>query len=221
MYLLARTDPIAPKHRGISCMYLDLHIPGVTVRPLVFINGEHHFNEVFFDNVQVPKENLVGPLHEGWKVAMTTLTYERTAAAGRAHELQLKRLAELARTIQIDGSPASQDAYVRQQVARFNIEYEAFKYTGLRALTRMLKGLPPGPERSVMKIMGAELNLRLNRFVSELLGHYALVDGATAAVPDGAEVLNRILMSRAHCVSGGTVEIQRNIIGERSLGLPK
>jgi len=221
MYLLARTDPMAPKHRGISCMYLDLRSPGVTVRPLVFINGEHHFNEVFFDNVQVPKENLAGPLHEGWKVAMTTLTYERSAAAGRAHELQLKRLAELARSIEIDGRPASRNQYVRQQVARFNIEYEAFKYTGLRALTRMLKGLPPGPERSVMKIMGAELNLRINRFVTELLGHYALVDGATTAVPDGAEVLNRILMSRAHCVSGGTVEIQRNIIGERTLGLPK
>ncbi len=221
MYMLARTDPKAPKHRGISCMYLDLHSPGVTVRPLVFINGEHHFNEVFFDNVQVPKENLVGPFHEGWKVAMTTLTYERTAAAGRAHELQLKRLAELTRTIEIDGHPAARNHYVRQQVARFNIEYEAFKYTGLRALTRMLKGLPPGPERSVMKIVGAELNLRINRFVTELLGHYALVDGATAAVPDGAEVLNRILMSRAHCVSGGTVEIQRNIIGERTLGLPK
>ena len=221
MYLLARTDPKAPKHRGISCMYLDLQSSGVTVQPLIFINGEHHFNQVFFDNVQVPKENLVGPLHEGWKVAMTTLTYERTAAAGRAHELQLQRLAELARTIHIEGSPASEDSYVRQQVARFNIEYQAFKYTGLRALTRMLKGLPPGPERSVMKIVGAELNLRLNRFVTELLGHYALVDGATGLVPDGAEVLNRVLLSRAHCVSGGTVEIQRNIIGERTLGLPK
>jgi alkylation response protein AidB-like acyl-CoA dehydrogenase len=221
MYMLVRTDPAAPKHRGISCMYLDLRSSGVTVRPLVFINGEHHFNEVFFDNVQVPKENLVGPLHEGWKVAMTTLTYERTAAAGRAHELQLNRLAELARTIEIDGRPAADNDYVRQQVVRLRIEYEAFKYTGLRALTRLLKGLPPGPERSVMKIMGAELNVRINKFVTELAGHHALVDGPTPAVPDGAEVLNRVLMARAHCVSGGTVEIQRNIIGERTLGLPK
>jgi alkylation response protein AidB-like acyl-CoA dehydrogenase len=221
IYVLVRTDPNAPKHRGISCMYLDLRSAGVTVRPLVFINGEHHFNEVFFDNVQVPKENLVGPLHEGWKVAMTTLTYERSAAAGRAHESQLNRLADLARTFEIDGRPASENQYVRQQIARLRIDYEAFKYTGLRALTRLLKGLPPGPERSVMKIVGAELNVRINRFVTELAGHHALVDGSTALVPDAAEVLNRILTSRAHCVSGGSVEIQRNIIGERTLGLPK
>ncbi len=221
MYMLVRTDPKAPKHRGISCMYLDLRSPGVAVRPLVFINGEHHFNEVFFDNVQVPRENLVGPLHEGWKVAMTTLGYERSAAAGRAHDLQLKRLDELARAAEIDGRPAAQNTYVRQQVARLHIDYEAFKYTGLRALTRQLKGLPPGPERSMMKIAGAELAVRINRFVTELMGNHALVDGPTPLVPDGAEVLNRVLLARVHCVSGGTVEIQRNIIGERTLGLPK
>jgi alkylation response protein AidB-like acyl-CoA dehydrogenase len=221
MYMLVRTDPAAPKHRGISCMYLDMHSPGVSVRPLVFINGEHHFNEVFFDNVEVPRENLVGPLHEGWKVAMTTLGYERTASAGRAHELQLKRLAELTRAVEIDGFPAADNAYVRQQVARLHIEYQAFKYTGLRALSRLLKGLPPGPERSVMKIVGAELAVRINRFVTELLGNQALVDGPAPAVPDGAEVLNRVLLARVHCVSSGTVEIQRNIIGERTLGLPK
>jgi alkylation response protein AidB-like acyl-CoA dehydrogenase len=221
MYMLVRTDPQAPRHRGISCMYLDLKSPGVSVRPLVFINGEHHFNQVFFDNVQVPRENLVGPLHEGWKVAMTTLGYERTAAAGRAHELQLRRLCELARAVEFCGRAGTQDSYARQQIARLHIEYEAFKYTGLRALTRMLKGMAPGPERSMMKIAGAELAVRINRFVTELLGNHALVDGPTAAVPDGAEVLNRVLLSRVHCVSGGTVEIQRNIIGERTLGLPK
>jgi alkylation response protein AidB-like acyl-CoA dehydrogenase len=221
MYMLVRTDPHAPKHRGISCMYLDLRSPGVTVQPLVFINGEHHFNQVFFDNVQVPKENLVGPLHEGWKVAMTTLGYERTASAGRAHELQLRRLDDLARAAEIGGCPAASDSYVRQRVAQLHIEYEAFKYTGLRSLTRMLKGLPPGPERSMMKIAGAELAVRINRFVTELLGYHALIDGPTPLIPDGAEVLNRVLLARVHCVSGGTVEIQRNIIGERTLGLPK
>jgi alkylation response protein AidB-like acyl-CoA dehydrogenase len=123
--------------------------------------------------------------------------------------------------VEIDGRPAAENAYVRQQVARLHIEYEAFKYTGLRALTRLLKGMAPGPERSMMKIAGAELAVRINRFVTELLGHHALVDGPTPAVPDGAEVLNRVLLAPVHCVSGGTVEIQRNIIGERTLGLPK
>jgi alkylation response protein AidB-like acyl-CoA dehydrogenase len=220
MYMLVRTDSAAPKHRGISCIYLDMHSPGVEVRPLIFINGEHHFNQVFFDNVQVPKENLVGPLNEGWKVAMTTLGYERTAAAGRAHDLQIRSLVEFARKIEMEGHPAWENEWVRQRIAQFKTEYEAFKLTGLRSLTRLLKGLPPGPERSIMKITGAELNVRMAKFWAELLGNYALLDDSMPIAPD-PHCLTRILLSRTHCVSGGSVEVQRNILGERALGLPK
>jgi alkylation response protein AidB-like acyl-CoA dehydrogenase len=107
MFMLARTDPEAPKHRGISYLLLDMKTAGVTVRPLVLMNRHSHFNEVFFDYVQVPKENLVGPLNEGWKVAMTTLSYERSFAGGGGHGSQVRRLAELAKIVAIDSAPAN------------------------------------------------------------------------------------------------------------------
>ena len=102
---------------------------GITVRPLVLMNGHSHFNEVFFDNAQVPKENLVGPLNEGWKVAMTTLSYERAFAGGGGHASQVRRLAELAKIVAIDGKPAWEQEWVRQQLAQFIIECEAARYT--------------------------------------------------------------------------------------------
>ncbi len=153
MFLLARTDPDAPKHKGISYLIIDdMKSAGVEVRPLVVMNGHHHFNEVFFDNVQIPKENIVGPLNEGWKVTMTTLAFERGMAGGGGHAEQVRRLAELARTLEIDGRPAWDQEWVRQELSQFLIECEAAKYTRLRSLTRMLKGLPPGPEGSTLKV---------------------------------------------------------------------
>ncbi len=221
MYLLARTDPEAPKHKGISYLLLDMRSPGVDVRPLVLMNGHHHFNEVFFDNVQVPKENLVGNINEGWKVGMTTLGYERGIAGGSGHSSQVRRLAALAKTVRIAGRPAWEHEWVRQSLADFMIECEAVKYTRLRGLTRRLKGLPPGPEGSVLKLAGSELGVRIARFASEMLGNYALMSEATPEVPDAPRWLNRVLSSRQYTIAGGTSEVQRNIIGERTLGLPK
>ena len=221
MYMLVRTDPAAPKHKGISCMYLDMHSPGVEVRPLVTMAGEHHFNEVFFSDVEVPKENLVGPLNEGWRVAMTTLSYERGISGGGGHEPRLERLMELAKKFTINGHPASEDAWVRQQVAQIKIECEALKYTRYRALTRQLKGLPPGPELSMMRVSSADLLLRIEKFSSELLGGYATIDQSMEALPDAPTLLKHLLAVRASFIGGGTTEISRNIIGERTLGLPK
>ncbi|MGH7985614.1 MAG: acyl-CoA dehydrogenase family protein [Candidatus Binataceae bacterium] len=222
MFLLARTDPEAPKHKGISYLILDdMHAAGVEVRPLVVMNGHHHFNEVFFDNVQIPKDNLVGPLNEGWKVAVTTLAFERGIAGGGGHSAQVRRLAELAHRVQIDGRPAWAQEWVRQRLAEFMIECEAAKYTRLRSLSRRLKGLPPGPEGSVLKLFGSELGVRIARFASELLGGYALMGAATEMVPDAPRWLNRVLSSRQYTIAGGTSEIQKNILGERQLGLPK
>jgi alkylation response protein AidB-like acyl-CoA dehydrogenase len=221
MYMLVRTDPAAPKHKGISCMYLDMHSPGVEVRPLVTMAGEHHFNEVFFSDVEVPKENLVGPLNEGWRVAMTTLSYERGISGGGGHEPRLERLMELAKKFTINGRPASEDAWVRQQVAQIKIECEALKYTRYRALTRQLKGLPPGPELSMMRVSSADLLLRIEKFSSELLGGYATIDQSMEALPDAPTLLKHLLAVRASFIGGGTTEISRNIIGERTLGLPK
>jgi alkylation response protein AidB-like acyl-CoA dehydrogenase len=221
MYMLVRTDPAAPKHRGISCIYLDLHSPGVEVRPLVSMAGTREFNEVFFDNVQVPKGNLVGPLNEGWRVAMTTLNFERAISGGRGHLRMIERLTELAKTVAINGRLACEDRWVRQQLAQLRIEFEALRYTGYRALTRQLKGLPPGPEFSMMRVAGADLLTRICRFTSEMLGGFATLDQPSESVPDAPEWLNRLMSLRGVHIGGGTTEISRNIIGERTLGLPK
>jgi alkylation response protein AidB-like acyl-CoA dehydrogenase len=221
MFMLARTDPDAPKHRGISYLLLDMKCPGVSVQPLITMNGHAHFNEVFFENVQVPKDNLVGDINEGWKVAMTTLSFERSFAGGGGHGSQVARLVQLARMVTINGNIAWELEWVRQQLAQFAIENEAAKYARLRSFTRQLKGLPPGPEGSMLKLFGSELGVRIARFSTELLGGYGLLGETTATVPDAPRWLNRVLSSRQYTIAGGTSEIQRNIIGERTLGLPK
>ena len=221
MVLLARTDPEAPKHKGISYFLLDMKTPGVSVRPLVLLNGHSHFNEVFFEDVRIPKANLLGPKNEGWKVAITTLMFECSAAGGGGGGSQIRRLAELAKQVEIDGRPAWQHSWVRQRLAAFEIEKEALKYTRLRSLTRQLRGQPPGPEGSILKLAGSELGVRIAAFASELLGPYALLEAETQAVPDAPRWLNRVLSARQYTIAGGTSEIQHNIIGERVLGLPK
>ncbi len=221
MVLLARTEPEAPKHKGISYFLLDMKTPGVSVRPLVLLNGHSHFNEVFFEDVRIPKANLLGPKNEGWKVAITTLMFERSAAGGGGGGSQIRRLAELAKQVEIDGRPAWRHSWVRQRLAAFEIEKEALKYTRLRSLTRQLRGQPPGPEGSILKLAGSELGVRIAAFASELLGPYALLEAETEAVPDAPRWLNRVLSARQYTIAGGTSEIQHNIIGERVLGLPK
>ena len=221
MFMLVRTDPDAPKHKGISYLLVDMKSPGIEVRPLVLMNGHAHFNEVFFEDVRVPRENLVGPKNEGWKVSVTTLMFERSGAGGGGHGSQIRRLAELARRVTIDGRPAWDHGWVRQRLAQFLIENEAARYTRLRSLSRRLKGLPPGPEGSVLKLFGSELGVRIALFASEMLGGYALLGEPTEAVPDAPRWLNRMLSARQYTIAGGTSEIQRNIIGERTLGLPK
>ena len=221
IFMLVRTDPDAPKHRGISYLLVDMKTPGVTVRPLVLVNGHAHFNEIFFEDVRVPKENLVGPLNEGWKVTITTLMFERGIAGGGSQGDQIKRLAELARNVEVNGGPAWDQSWVRQKLAQLQIENESLKYTRLRGLTRQLKGQPPGPEGSMLKLCSSELGVRIAEFASELLGHNAIVDVPSEAVPDAPRWVNRVLSARQYTISGGTSEIQKNIMGERVLGLPK
>lgn len=221
IFMLVRTDPDAPKHRGISYLVVDMKSPGIDVRPLVLMTGHRHFNEVFFDNVQVPKQNLIGPQNEGWKVAMTTLGFERGIAGGGGHGAQVRRLAELAHALKIDGRPAWDQEWVRQRLAKFISDSEAIKYTRLRSLTRRLKGLPPGPESSVIKLASSELGLAIGGFASELMGYYALLGEPSGVVSDAPRWLNRVLNSRQYTIAGGTSEIQRNILGERQLKLPK
>lgn len=221
IFMLVRTDPNAPKHNGISYLLVDMKTPGITVRPLVLMNGHAHFNEVFFEDVRVPKTNLVGPQNQGWKVAVTTLMFERTIAGGGNYKEQVQRLAALARQVQINGQPAWEQSWVRQKLAQLLIECESLKYTRLRGLTRQLKGQPPGPEGSMLKLCGSELGVRIAQFASELLGANAVVNEPMESVPDAPRWFNRVLSARQYTIAGGTSEIQHNIIGERVLGLPK
>jgi len=219
--LLARTDPGAPKHAGISCFLVPMTAPGISVRPLVLMTGHHHFNEVFFTDVVVPRANLLGPLNQGWKVSTTTLMHERHAAGGRNQPAQVAALLALARTASLDGRPVRERPWLRQRLAQLAIDCEAMKYTRLRGLTRQLRGEPPGPEGSILKLAGSELGVRIADVAGELLGVHVLVNRACAAAPDAPRWFNRVLAARQYTISAGTSEIQRNIIGERVLGLPK
>jgi alkylation response protein AidB-like acyl-CoA dehydrogenase len=222
IFLLVRTDPSAPKHQGISYLLVDMKSPGVTVRPLVQINGDAEFNEVFFEDVRVPKKNLVGEINRGWMVAVTTLMFER-AATGNFYRFErlLPQLYDLVKRAELNGQPAREDTAVRQQLAQFAIEAQAIKYNELRRLTRQLKGLPPGPEGSFAKVTATELNLRIANFAMELLGPYAILEKGSPFAIDQARWSHRMLSSRAGTIAAGTNEIQRGIAGERVLGLPK
>jgi alkylation response protein AidB-like acyl-CoA dehydrogenase len=235
-FLLVRTDPAAPKHKGISYLLVDMHSPGVTVRPLVQMTGDRGFNEMFFEDVRVPKKNLVGEKNNGWLVALTSLMYER-----RAHDMTpiVHELAALARLLRRDGDggtsssaraslagrdacpTAWEDSHVRQRIAEFACEAWAIRYVGLRQLTRQLKGLPPGPESSIQKLAYSELNLRIQKFAMELLGAYGQMMYQAPLAIDEGKWSYRMLAARGMIIGAGTSEIQRNVIGERVLGLPK
>ncbi len=220
--LLCRTDPSAPKHRGLSYLLVDLKSPGVTIRPLIQITGEHGFNQVFYEDVAVPKENLVGKVNEGWMVAITNMMFERTIHGGRTDMMvEVRQIADAARQVTRDGRPAIEDDYVRDAIAAFACEAEALKYASLRQLTRQLRGLPPGPEGSMMKLCTSDLNLRIQKFAMELLGPYAQFEYRASGAIDHGKWSHRMLAARRGTIAAGTNEIQHNIIGERVLGLPK
>lgn len=220
IFLLVRTDPAAPKHKGISYLLVDMRSPGITVRPLVQMTGARGFNEVFFEDVRVPKKNIVGNLNQGWQVAITTLMFERNGAGGGTGG-QVHELVNLAHKVERNGRKAWDDAGVRQRVAEFYCEQQALKYTGFRQLTRRLKGLPPGPEGSIMKLCGTELNLRIQMFAMELLGAYSQIEHHAPHAIDKGNWLFKMLAARGGTIAAGTNQIQHNIIGERVLGLPK
>jgi alkylation response protein AidB-like acyl-CoA dehydrogenase len=143
IFLLVRTDPEAPKHKGISYLLVDMKTPGVTVRPLVQMTGAQGFNQVFFEDVRVPWQNLVGPKNVGWQVAMTTLMFERATGHDRSLFRQINQLIEVAKRTPRNGGAAWDDTGIRQELAQLALEAEAIRYNSYRQLTRQLKGLPP------------------------------------------------------------------------------
>jgi alkylation response protein AidB-like acyl-CoA dehydrogenase len=217
--LLVRTEPSVPKHQGISCLLVDMKSQGITIRPLVQMTGETKFNEVYYDNVRVPKTNLLGALNEGWRVSIAMLTFQRLSA-GTRHPLErmTQELIELAARVDFDGTPAHRHPYVRQQLARFAAETQCLKLLRYRVLTSQLKGKAAGPETSLGKLFASELQARIAAFACQLLGPWAAVEGGENPRHVWVE---RMLGAREYTIAGGTSEIQRNIIGERVLRLPK
>jgi len=220
--LLVRTDPKAPKHMGISYLLVDMKSPGVTVRPLRQITGGSEFNEVFYDNVKVPLENLVGEVNKGWQVSIATLMYER-ASGGTRHPVQksVEDLIQLARRVQFEGAVASKHPYVRQKLAQFAAEAECLRLIRYRGLTNQLKKRIPGPETSYGKLFATDLNLRVQMFADEMLGPFHQIRSGSPDAVEGGRWLGRFLTARGMTIAAGSNEIQHNIIGERVLKLPK
>jgi alkylation response protein AidB-like acyl-CoA dehydrogenase len=224
MMLLARTDSDAPRHKGITYFLLDMRAPGVTVKPLRQITGDPEFNEVFFDNVRVHESRVLGGVNNGWQVGLTTLMYERLALGFGLQvrlRIALDGLVELARRMEKHGRALTKDPVMRQKLAQLWIDTECLKYTGARAITKLLRGEIPGPEASTGKMIWVETHQKLQELAMELEGPYSqLMRGSDWAV-EGAMWQYTFLRSRANSIEGGTTEVQKNIIGERLLGLPK
>ncbi|HJU11668.1 MAG TPA: acyl-CoA dehydrogenase [Candidatus Binataceae bacterium] len=222
--LLVRTDPDAPKHRGLSYLLVEMRTPGITVKPLRQMTGESEFNEMFFDEVRVPRANLLGPLNEGWRVATTTLMNERGTSALATvmrYRIVFDEIVDLARSVQRNGQPATKDPMIRQQLAQFYADLEMMRFTAYRTFSRILKGGNPGPEGSISKLAWSELNQRMMELVMTLEGPASqLMRGSPYAVESG-RWQHHFLRSRANTIEAGTSEIQRNIIAERVLGLPR
>jgi alkylation response protein AidB-like acyl-CoA dehydrogenase len=231
--LLARTNPDVPKHRGISYFIFDMHAPGVEVRPLKQITGSSEFNEVFFTNVKVPAENLIGAEGQGWELAQTTLGYERGGnVLGRVvhHRASLRRLIEVCGDLSRDGAPALEDPVVRQKLGHMLVEVQVLHCQALRLLSKAEKGSRPGAESSVDKLYYSEMDKRHQELVQSILGPYGQLEQGLplefALNPDAPGQVDttwgyHFLRSRAGTIFSGSSEIQKNIIGERVLGLPR
>lgn len=222
--LLVRTNPDAPKHQGLSCLLVDMKSPGISVRPLRTMTGDSEFNEVFFEDVQVPKANLLGEQDQGWRIIITSLMFERQGLGFYftfAQKRHYDDLLEATRRVHRYGEPVAADPQIRQKMAQAYIDCELLKLNNYRALTRLLRGHPPGPEGSIAKLQWAEMNQHLQDLAVEIQGAHGQLSQGEATAPDGAYWQYGFLRARANSIEGGTSEIQRNIIAERVLGLPK
>ena len=217
--LLVRTDAEAPKHKGITCLLADMRSKGVTVRPLRQMSGDSGFNEVFFSNLHVPATQVLGEINRGWTTAITALMNERANLGTGVlviFERNLEALIARSRTVERNGRPASEDPIVRQKLAQAYLELEILRLNTNRALTSLSKTGTPGPEGSTLKLYWSEMNQRTQQTAQEILGPY----GQLKDFDDGIWEYS-YLRARGNTIEAGTSEIQRNIVAERVLGLPK
>jgi alkylation response protein AidB-like acyl-CoA dehydrogenase len=230
IFCLVRTSSTGKKQEGISFLLIDMRSPGVTVRPIIMLDGEHEVNEVWFEDVEVPVQNLVGEEGRGWTCAKFLLSHERTGITAVARsKRELRTLKHIAAREQKDGRPLLQDARFRDKIARLEIEIMALEITDLRVASAEREGRPPGPEASILKIKGTEIQQELTELMMEAVGPYALPYlpdswgdhwlgervGPEYAGPLAARYFNHRKVS----IYGGSNEIQRNIIAQQILGL--
>ena len=221
--LLVRTNPDASKHQGLSALLVDMKSPGVTIQPLRTMTGESEFNEVFFEDVRVPKAQLLGEKDHGWRVIITSLMFERQGLGFYFTFAMQRSYQDLQQEIRAEtryGEPLKDSPAVRQRMAQAYIDSEVLKLNNYRALTKLLRGTPPGAEGSIAKLHWAESNQRLQELAVDIQGPYAQLyqDGEQA---NGAYWQYGFVRSKANTIEGGTSEILRNIIAERVLEMPK
>ncbi|MBU2551174.1 MAG: acyl-CoA dehydrogenase family protein [Proteobacteria bacterium] len=222
--LLVRTDPGAAKHRGLSYLLMDMNLPGVEVRPIRQLTAESHFNEVFMEDVRIPVDMLVGGEGNGWRIAITTLMFERVmgdATMAATYSASLVRLFEMAGTTKRSGRPVIEDPLFRQELARAYVDVQVLRCHGLRSLSHMVSGGVPGPEGSIGKLLWSLAYQRFSEAALNMQGPGGQVMGGSPRSIQAGLWQHEFLMSKGGTIAAGTTEINKNIIGERVLGLPK
>jgi alkylation response protein AidB-like acyl-CoA dehydrogenase len=222
IYLLARTDPNAAQRDGISYILADLDTDGIDVRPIRQISGDAEFSEVFFDHVRVPIRNVLGPLHGGWRVAKSTLGYERVGQS-RTHRIErrLRILVDMAQETTESGTNGFDDDYIADHLVRFTAQMEALRQIAAQATAAGVRGVSPGPEASLAKLLTSEVDQAMATFGLDLAGSAGVLEKGSPSTAKRGNVAKSYLLMRAATFGAGTSEIQRNVVAERLLGLPR
>lgn len=224
MFCLVRTADGERPQQGITFLLLDMDTPGITVEPIVFASGTHEVNQVFFDDVRVPKANRVGEENKGWAVAKYLLEFERGGGGMAGQQTALERLRRLARQIPVDGSTLAERDDFRRKLDALEVEIQAAQFTEMRIMAALSQGGSPGPESSLMKNLSADIGQRLTELAVEAVGQATLAAPGAAgdghpATRDGEMAFTRYFNLRASSIAGGTNEVQKNIIAKMVLGL--
>lgn len=229
MFCLVRTDDGGRPQQGITFLLLDMDTPGISVEPIVFASGTHEVNQVFFDDVRVPKANRVGEENDGWTVAKYLLEFERGGGGSAAYRTALTRVRKLAGQVPVDGASLAEDPDFKRALDETDVKLQAIQYTEFRIMAALSRGQNPGPESSIMKNLGADIGQRLTELTVEAMGQYiaphqpeARQVGSNVPVvgpADGATAMPRYFNLRASSIAGGTNEVQKNIVAKLVLGL--
>lgn len=221
-WLAARTDPDASRHEGISIFIVDMKTPGITIRPLINILNRHSFNEVFFDDVRIPKENLVGQKNKGWYQLMIALDFERSSIGYAAtNQRIIEELVKYAKETTRNGEPLANDPLIRNELAQIAVENEVARMMAYRIAWMFGKGLHPSYESSMSMVFISEVMRHTANVGMRILGHYGELDRDSKWTVMNARIMRMCLSSLSIGVGGGSNEIQRNIIAMRGLGLPR